>query len=247
MRSAVNALRDLGLATYEAQAYLALIHNQDSSASQVCNETGIPDSKVYFALEELHRKGLIVVREGVPRVYRALHPKEALSKLKSQIAQEYEQRVEKLNQLAIGLEPLYSRAGREDIELAYVLKGFDNVLGRMIELLKSAKREVILFIPNKNIYERLSPQLDTLHRRGVKVKLAVDPRIRKQIDPRHYAEVREIAPSCEDCWLMVVDSKTVISSSKWDSDRCHAILTQDPVLVAMSREYFESPRCCVTT
>lgn len=244
-RSILNGLRDLGLTTYEAQAYLALVRNPDVSATQLCNETGIPDSKIYFALEELQKKGLVLVSEGVPRHYRALPPKETLRRLKSFITQEYEAQVEKLSQLSIVLEPLYARPEREDVDLAYIVKGFDNVLSRMMQVLKSAKRDVVIFIPNSEIFERFESQLEKIRRSGVKVKLAVPSRIRKQIDASRFADVRELTPNCMDSWLAIADGNTVISSSEWNTDRCHAILTQDPVLVAMSREYFESPRCCV--
>jgi sugar-specific transcriptional regulator TrmB len=173
-----------------------------------------------------------------------LHPKEALGKLKSQISQEHEARLDKLSELTIALEPLYKRTEREDVELAYVLKGFENVLSRMVEILKGVRREAVVFIPELDIYRRLESSLLDLHRRGVKVRLAVDTKIRKQVDSR-FQDVRELAPDCEDCWLAIADKRTVISASAWKTDRCHAILTQDPVLVAMSREYFESPRCCV--
>jgi sugar-specific transcriptional regulator TrmB len=244
-RSILNGLRDLGLATYEAQAYLALVQNPDISATQLCNKTGVPDSKIYFALEELQRKGLVVVSDGVPRHYRALAPKEALGKLRSQITREYETQVEKLNQLSLTLEPLYARSEREDVELAYIVKGFDNVLSRMIDVLKSAKREAVILVPNLEIFERVEPHLDKIRQRGVKVKLAIPPKHRKRIDASRFADVRELTPNCMDSWLAIADGKTVISSSEWRTERCHAILTQDPVLVAMSREYFESPRCCV--
>lgn len=243
-KSILNRLRELGLTTYEAQAYLVLIRNQNISATQLCNEAGIPDSKIYFALEELQKKGLVVVSEGVPRHYTALRPKEALGKLKSLLTQEYEAQVEKLNQLTIAMEPLYTRVERDDVELAYVVKGFDNVLSRMIEVLKSAKREAVVFIPEVRIYERLESLLANLRRGGVKVKLAVPPKMLKQFDASRYTEVRQLARNCENCWLAIADDKTVISSSKWQTEHCHAILTQDPVFVAMSREYFENPRCC---
>ena len=243
-KSILDGLRNLGLSTYEAQAYLALIPYPDISATQLCNAASIPDSKIYFALEELQKKGLVVVSEGVPRHYRALHPKEALGKLKSIMTQEYEGQIEKLDKLAVALEPMYSRKEREDVELAYVVKGFENVLSRINEILRDAKREVVVFIPEIAIYDKMQPQLVSTSRRGVRVKLAVSPKIRKHVDAR-FTEVREQTPNCEDCWLVIVDGNTVISSSEWKTDRCHAIMTQDPVIVAMSREYFESPRCCV--
>jgi sugar-specific transcriptional regulator TrmB len=245
-RSILNGLRGLGLTTYESQAYLALTQNPDISATQLCNETGVPDSKIYFALEELQRKGLVVVSEGVPRHYRALAPKEALGKLKSRITREYELQVEKLNQLSVALEPLYARSEKRDVELAYIVKGFDNVLSRMIDVIKSAKREVVVFVPNSEIFERVEPHLVKIRRGGVKVKLAVPPKLRKRVGVSGFADVRALTPNCLDSWLAIADGKTVISSSEWRTERCHAILTQDPVLAAMSREYFESPRCCVS-
>jgi len=245
-KSMLNGLRSLGLTTYEAQAYLALIQNPDISATQVCNETGVPDSKIYFALEELQKKGLVLISEGVPRHYKALPPKEALAKLKSIATQRYEAEVGKINQLRLALEPLYTRSERGDVELAYIVKGFDNVLTRMIEVFKGAKREIIIFVPTLAIFERLEPQLRKHGRAGVKVKLATPPKLRRQIDVSQFEEVRDLTPDCSDIWLAIADNKTVISSSEWKSDRCHAILTQDPILIAMSREYFESPRCCLS-
>jgi len=245
-KSILNGLRGLGLSSYESQAYVALIHNPNISAPQLCNEASIPDSKIYFALEELQKKGLIVVSEGVPRHYVALRPKQALSKLKSLISVEYEAQLDKLNQLAIALEPLYARAERDDIELAYVVKGFENVLNRMKELVKGAKREVVVFIPNLSVYDQFERQLRALRRAGISVRGAVPPAILKQVDRTAFSEIREMSPNCEDCWLAVVDDRTVISSSQWTTDRCYAILTQDPALVAMSREYYDSPRCCAT-
>jgi sugar-specific transcriptional regulator TrmB len=245
-KSVLNELRDSGLTTYEAQAYLALTRHQDVSATQLCNEASIPDSKIYFALEELHKKGLVVVSEGVPKHYRALPPKEALGKLKSMITQDYESRVDRLDKLTILLEPLYTKKERDDVELAYVVKGLDNVLTRTVELLKTANREVITFIPELAIYDRLEHNLANLRKRGVKVRLAVPKKILKKVDRALFTEIRETTPNCGSCWITLVDGKTVITSSEWDTERCHAILTQDSVIVDMSREYFESPRCCLS-
>jgi sugar-specific transcriptional regulator TrmB len=242
----LNELRDSGLTTYEAQAYLALIRNQDVSATQVCTEADIPDSKIYFALEELQKKGLVVVSEGVPRHYRALPPREALGKLRSIITQNYEDRVDKLNKLTVLLDPLYTRKERGDVELAYVVKGLENVLARTIELIKGANREVVTFIPELSIYDRLEPHLTNLRKRGVKARMTAPKNILKKIDRDRFAEVRETTSSCENCWITLVDEKTVITSSEWKTDRCHAILTQDPIIVRMSHEYFESPRCCIS-
>ena len=128
--------------------------------------------------------------------------------------------------------------------MAYVVKGFDNVLSRMLEVLKSARREAVIFIPTFNIYDQMAKTIANLRREGVKVKLALPPKMRKELQNGERSEIRTMSPNCHHCWLAVVDDKTMISSSEWMTERCHAILTQDPVLVAVTREYFENPRCC---
>lgn len=246
MKSVVNELRELGLTAYEAQAYLALIQNPSATATKLCNDTGIPDSKIYFALEELQRKGLVVVTGGVPKRYKALAPKQAMNKLKLVITRNYESQVGRLNQLSLVLEPLHSKGEREDVELAYVVKGFDNVIARMVEVLSSARREAVVFIPSVEILERLLPHLEKMRRSGVRIKLAIPPKLPRGFDVARLGDVKELTTDCADSWLAMVDGRTVISSSEWKTERCHAILTQDPIIVSMSREYFESPRCCTT-
>jgi len=246
-RPKIGALRELGLTTYEAQAYLALIQNQDTSAAQLCAETGIPDSKIYFALDQLQKKGLVVASEGVPRKYRGLRPKDALARLKESMTKNFEGQLRKMDDLAVALDPLYRRSQTAEIELAYVLKGFENVLNRMTETLKTARREVVLFVPIEEIYDRLKPTLVALKRGNVKVRLAVPGNIRRRIDRSSYSEIRTMMPHCEECWLVVVDGKVVISSSEWQGQRCHAIMTEDPVFITMSLEYFQSPRCCTSS
>ena len=71
----ISELKALDLSTIAAKTYLALLYKPGASASFLCNETGVPDSKIYYALNELSKKGMIVVQEGTPNTYRALHPK----------------------------------------------------------------------------------------------------------------------------------------------------------------------------
>jgi sugar-specific transcriptional regulator TrmB len=53
----VSRLKELDLPTHEALVYLTLLSNPNVSASVLCQETGIPDSKIYYALEGLAKKG----------------------------------------------------------------------------------------------------------------------------------------------------------------------------------------------
>ena len=46
-------LRDLGLTGYAADALCALVRLPEATAGDLVTKTGIPDSKIYYALEDL--------------------------------------------------------------------------------------------------------------------------------------------------------------------------------------------------
>ncbi|MFQ6074682.1 MAG: helix-turn-helix domain-containing protein [Candidatus Bathyarchaeia archaeon] len=63
-----------------------------TSAGALCKETGIPDFKIYYALDELHKKGMVAVQYGKPKLYRALRSREAMGNLKHQLSDEHQKR-----------------------------------------------------------------------------------------------------------------------------------------------------------
>src|SRR3989449_9253070 len=90
----VTRLSELGIAGYPARVLAALLENPGISASQLCKLTGIPDSKIYQALDDLERKWkLIEVRKGNPSVYRALSPDQIVDSLRKNTEEEYAERL----------------------------------------------------------------------------------------------------------------------------------------------------------
>ena len=77
----VAHLKELELSTYEATVYATLITHPTMTASALCKETGIPDTKIYYALEGLNEKGMLTIRQGNPKIYRPNPPKEAIAKV----------------------------------------------------------------------------------------------------------------------------------------------------------------------
>src|SRR5437667_12673184 len=67
-----STLRDLGFSGYAADAFCALVRVSDATAGDLVVKTGIPDSKIYYALDELAEKGLVEVQEGKPKRPRAI-------------------------------------------------------------------------------------------------------------------------------------------------------------------------------
>jgi len=64
-------LKELGLSTYETEAYLKIIELGIAEAGTICKETKIPFGRVYQELNSLAAKGLIEVQNTRPKRYTA--------------------------------------------------------------------------------------------------------------------------------------------------------------------------------
>src|SRR2546427_7157695 len=51
-----GTLRDVGFSSSAAEAFCALIRVREATAGDLVRKTGIPDSKIYYALDELAEK-----------------------------------------------------------------------------------------------------------------------------------------------------------------------------------------------
>src|SRR5438445_11322132 len=90
----VTRLSELGITGYPARVLSALLENPGVAAGQLCKLTGIPDSKIYQALDDLERKWkLIEVRKGNPSIYRALNPDQIVDALRQHAEREYAEKL----------------------------------------------------------------------------------------------------------------------------------------------------------
>src|SRR5437879_9608553 len=87
-----STLRDLGFSGYAADAFHALVRISHATAGDLVVKTGIPDSKIYYALGELAEKGLVEVQEGKPKTYRVVPAKEVEIRLNRLVEAEYDRR-----------------------------------------------------------------------------------------------------------------------------------------------------------
>src|SRR5688572_9641658 len=76
-----GTLRELGVSGHAADAFCALVRVPQATAGDLVLKTGIADSKIYYALDELAERGLIEVQAGKPKTYRAVPAREAEARL----------------------------------------------------------------------------------------------------------------------------------------------------------------------
>src|SRR6185437_1056075 len=74
-------LTQLGLTTYEAKAYVALLGRDSFTAAQVSRQAGLPRQRIYDVLGSLVEKGLASSRPGAVVKYAAVAPELAVDRL----------------------------------------------------------------------------------------------------------------------------------------------------------------------
>lgn len=75
----IQQLKKIGLSGYEAQVYLAILGETNAPASRVVRKSGVPQSKVYGALESLIAKGFAEQVLGDVKMYRGIPPRRAFA------------------------------------------------------------------------------------------------------------------------------------------------------------------------
>ena len=234
-------LRALGLSGYAADAFCALVRLPQATAGELVAKTGILDSKIYYALDELAEKGLVAVQAGKPKSYRAVPPKDAAARLRRLLEDKHDRERSAVTRVATLLEPLQSAANSPTTDLAYVVKGLSNVAARAQAMVRTARREIVLLASDEALFRALEADLVKALRRRVKVRLAVpDFPIEKELSKA--AEIREIVCSCI---LLVADGEQVLTITRLADGSAYGITSTDETLVRLGLEYWDSPRCCV--
>lgn len=237
----VTTLRELGLGAHAAHTLFALARVTEATAGDLIIATGIPDSKIYYALRELAEMGLVEVQEGKPRTYRTVTPAETEARLQEALQAKYERERDRVTRLTSLLEPLHVGAESPAMDLAYVVKGWSNVLSRASAMANSARREIILLSSEEEFMRRLEEDLTAAARRGVKVGLAI-PDLSLNAELGRRAEVRAIVCTC---MVLVVDGQQMLTVNRTPKGVTYAITSTDETLIQLGMDYWESPRCCI--
>lgn len=233
-------LKNLGLSTHEAEVYTSLLNHPTMTASALCKETGISDTKIYYALDGLSEKGMLTVRNANPKVYIAVAPKEAITNLKQRLTEKLNEELKEADVLANLLSPIYESAEKpENLEVGYIITGQGNIVNRMKALIGATRKEITLFVAYPELFKALSGTLCEAKDRKVRLNIAMTEKMLKTENIKGLGDLRQL---CCDATLVISDLKTLITVSDWTLSET-AMLSQDQNLIRMARDYFENSMC----
>jgi HTH-type transcriptional regulator, sugar sensing transcriptional regulator len=140
-------LTRLGLTSYEAKAYLALLRRDSSTAAQAARLASVPRQRIYDVLASLVEKGLASTRPGQVAKYAAVAPELALERLVSDQREQLADLERQTAALIDELSPAYHAGQKEDNPLEYieVLRDRRAINERFEELQAGIKREILVF------------------------------------------------------------------------------------------------------
>jgi sugar-specific transcriptional regulator TrmB len=165
-------LEELGLSSWEAQVYLALLRSSGGlGASAVATTTGIQRTSIYPVLDALLEKGMVERGAGYGSRFTAVAPRRALPSLIAREKEELASRERLAGELADKLESVAEPFDPSaEVEVIQVLRDPRLISDRFQRLELEAERQIEIFckVP---LYTRIdNPAQDKVMRRGVRVR-----------------------------------------------------------------------------
>ena len=147
-------LEFIGLRGYEGKAYLTLLSLGEATAPKIASKARIPLTRIYDVLDSLANKGLVEVKAGRPKVYKAIPPYIALN----YYVRRYIENIINLNKRVIDvLNRLYGSTKYEE-PFIWLSSSHEMSIERTKEILNNMKIDGFMSV-SEELLEKLSGSL----------------------------------------------------------------------------------------
>ena len=239
---ATSALEGLGLTRTEIRSYAALLEGGSMTASEVSRAARVPYSKVYQALETLHKKGWVDTQKSRPILYTAKPPESALEELRSQ----HETQAREQEKVALAeLIGIYERKGEQERPDIWILRGTSEILSRVKNTVVNSRNELLIALPVgiAPYADQVASLLTAVKERGVKISILTSVEL-----PEDSLSALSVTSEVRTRRTMfgggvIADSKEVVlllgGGGKGEGASALAIWADHPGLASFARDYFE--------
>ncbi len=161
-----KTLESIGLSSYEARGYVALVAHGYGSAETIAETAKIPRTSAYKVLQSLCSKGFAISTRGRPTIFKPESP----AKIKEKVIERLSESFDKLDLIHEILRE------KGEPQLVYTITGKARLLEKVGELLDRATESFIVATPSfYEIRERLAKKLENAIDRGVRVTIITEP------------------------------------------------------------------------
>ena len=178
----MDALKTIGLNKYERNLWVALLSRGSSTAGELSDISNVPRSRCYDVLESLADRGFVMVQPGKPMKYVAIHPREALERVKKKVQEEAIETGDKIERL-VKSEHIreLERIHKDNIktlrpeDMTGALKGRYAMLQQLETMMKGAKKSIKFMTTEGGLSELVENHSNVLKKAadaGVKIQIA---------------------------------------------------------------------------
>ena len=159
MADLIEKLKEIGLNTYEAKVYVALLKKYPATGYEVSKLANIPQSRTYDTLKVLEEKNIAVATNTKPVTYTPVKPKVLLNK------------VQKKMDSAINFLEKHLPEVKDDYnEPIITISGKQKIQDKITEVIQNAKHEIYMEVWSQDfkIYEK---ELLNAYNRNVEIRI----------------------------------------------------------------------------
>jgi len=236
---ATSALEGLGMTKTEIRTYVALLEGGTMAASEASRAARVPYSKVYQALESLHKKGWVERQQSRPILYTAKPPESALQELRA--LHEAEDREREKVALAELLSVYENKAEQERPEI-WILRGTAEILARVKNTALNARDELLIALPVgiAPYADQVASILVAIKERGVKISILTSHGLPEESLSALAATAEVRTRRTMFGGGVIADSKEVVLllGGGESANSALAIWADHPGLASFARDYF---------
>ena len=215
MKEMIESLKEFGLSDYEAKAYIALVRIGSGTVTEISQVCDVPRSNLYEILEKLTQKGFAETQKGRPVIFKAVEYMKILNELEKTINKKI---ATAKNKIISELSKMGCEKSQEVVPtLVWGIRGVNSILKKIEEMIKRAKKEIIINIPDISILDPVYIELENANNRGVKIKIVTQAKnnikkYQKIAIIRTRKEIHGIDMLCDDTEVIVAPSIPVAAA-----------------------------------
>ena len=225
----LNKLRRyFSLNLYEVKIWASLLSRGVSTAGELSDIANVPRSRSYDVLESLEKKGFVVMKLGKPIKYLAVPPEEVIDRVKKNMKNDAEEKVQKLDELKGSellkeLSTLHTQGVElvEPTDLSGSLKGRHNLYNHMEITLRNAEESIDIMTTSAGFLRKIEgfkPTFEKLKKRGVRIRIAAPLNKETKDAEKEIAKFAEVRHCKTKARFLVVDGKEIMFMVLDDSE-----------------------------
>lgn len=159
MDKIIDSLKELGLNTYEARVYVALLKHYPATGYEVSKLADVPQSRTYDTLKVLTQKQIVTASSDKPITYFPIKPSELTKRFRRKVTSNIE-----------FLEKHLPDVKEDYLEPILSINGDNKTIEKLTEIIRNAKKEIYLEIWAED-FKKIEQELLNAYNRNVEIRI----------------------------------------------------------------------------